>query len=274
MIGNGPEREGPPRRYGADGPWVVLLHGGPGAAGHMASLARRLAHAFRIVEPFQRRSGSLPLTVARHVADLHELIVGLDGRRPILVGSSWGAMLGLAYAAEHPASISGLVLIGCGTFDAVSGAAFRAELERRTTPSVRREVERIAREVEDPDERLRAMAAAILPLYVHDAAKEELRDEVVDAVAHEQTWADMLRLQREGVYPAGFEAITCPVLMLHGADDPHPGNLIRQSLEPHLPHLEYREWPRCGHYPWLERGVQEDVIAVLTRWMTRVGGAY
>jgi pimeloyl-ACP methyl ester carboxylesterase len=105
------------------------------------------------------------------------------------------------------------------------------------------------------------------------AATGELRDDAVDAIAHEQTWADMLRLQREGVYPVRFGGITCLVLMLHGADDPHPGNLIRQSLELHVPHLEYCEWPRHGHYTWLERGVQEDLIAVLTRWMTRVGDA-
>ena len=38
-----------------------------------------------------------------------------------------------------------------------------------------------------------------------------------------------------------------PVLMLHGAQDPHPGDLVRDSLAPHLGSLEYVELERCGH---------------------------
>ncbi len=79
----------------------------------------------------------------------------------------------------------------------------------------------------------------------------------------------MVRLQAESVYPAAFAAIDAPVLMLHGAVDPHPGRMIRASLEPHLPQLEYREWKRCGHYPWLEKAVREEFFAVLREWLTR-----
>jgi pimeloyl-ACP methyl ester carboxylesterase len=79
----------------------------------------------------------------------------------------------------------------------------------------------------------------------------------------------MLRLQAAGVYPAAFSAIDLPVLMLHGAEDPHPGALIRASLEPFLPQLEYHEWNRCGHYPWLERAVRDEFFATLTDWLDR-----
>ena len=62
------------REYGTSGPMVLVLHGGPGAPGGMAPLARRLADSVRVLEPLQRGSGGEPLTVARHVADLHELV--------------------------------------------------------------------------------------------------------------------------------------------------------------------------------------------------------
>jgi pimeloyl-ACP methyl ester carboxylesterase len=74
-----------------------------------------------------------------------------------------------------------------------------------------------------------------------------------DARAHEETWADMLRCQAEGLYPAAFAAVRSPVRMVHGAWDPHPGRAIRDALLPFLPHLEYAELPRCGHEPWRER---------------------
>ncbi len=267
-----PRRDGPGgirvRAYGRSGPWVIVLHGGPGAAGHMAPVARALAERFRVLEPFQRGSGGPPLTVARHVADLHQLATSRCGTaRPALVGSSWGAMLALAYAAEHPEAAGPLVLIGCGTFDPAARGRFRATLEQRIDPALRRRLDRLAGEAPDPDQRLRLLERLLFSLYSHDADRGGMESEVVDARAHRETWEDMVRLQDEGWYPAAFQAIRSPVLMLHGAADPHPGEMIRASLEPHLPQLEYREWPRCGHYPWLERGVRGEFFAVLGAWL-------
>ena len=71
------------------------------------------------------------------------------------------------------------------------------------------------------------------------------------------------------MYPAAFAAIHAPVLMLHGAADPHPGPMIRASLQPHLPHLEYHAWERCGHYPWLEKAVRDEFLAILHEWLAR-----
>jgi pimeloyl-ACP methyl ester carboxylesterase len=79
----------------------------------------------------------------------------------------------------------------------------------------------------------------------------------------------MVRLQNEGTYPAAFAAIRAPVLMLHGAVDPHPGSMIQTSLAPHVSRLEYHEWQRCGHYPWLERAVRDDFFGCLRRWLAR-----
>jgi pimeloyl-ACP methyl ester carboxylesterase len=258
------------RTYGIEGPWVVVLHGGPGAAGTMAPVARGLSDRFRVLEPFQRGSGGEPLTVARHVADLDDVIrFRCSGSRPTLVGSSWGAMLGLAYAAEHPGRVRALVLIGCGTFDRAARDLLRARVDRRMDVRLRRRLERLPREIADPDERLRRMGELILPLYSYDLITTDQEIETVDARAHHETWEDMVRLQDEGVYPAAFAAIECPVLMLHGALDPHPGRRVRASLEPFLSRLEYREWELCGHYPWLERAVREEFFTVLRDWLDR-----
>ena len=88
-----------------------------------------------------------------------------------------------------------------------------------------------------------------------------------DTRANQETWNDMLRLQAAGVYPAAFAAIRAPVLMLHGAYDPHPGTMIRDGLAPFIPQLEYREWERCGHYPWLEKHARDDFYRTLRAWL-------
>ena len=63
----------------------------------MAPVARGLEDSFRVLEPFQRGSSSdsKPLTVARHVQDLRQLIASQlrdEDKRPSMVGSSWGAL--------------------------------------------------------------------------------------------------------------------------------------------------------------------------------------
>ena len=262
------------RRYGEHGADVLVLHGGPGAPGYMVPVARRLADHFRVIEPFQRRSNTTePLTVQRHVSDLHEVIAAYckDGR-PVLVGHSWGAMLALAYAAVHPDSASAIVLIGCGTFDEASRRQMEAVRQQRTDAEMQARFQQLAEEYPDADIRLGAMGRLMQEIDSVDLVSLGNKVMPCDAKGHGETWADMLRLQAEGVYPATFSKINVPVLMLHGNDDPHPGEMIRDQLTTVLPQLEYQSWPRCGHYPWLERAAAADFYSVLTNWLLKHAG--
>jgi pimeloyl-ACP methyl ester carboxylesterase len=214
----------PVRKYeGARGP-IVVLHGGPGAPGSIAGLALGLAGDFEVWEPFQRRSGEVDLTVDRHVTDLHDVAP----EAATIVGHSWGAMLGLSYAARYPEQVRALVLVGCGTYDEAS----RAEYRRR-----------------------------------RDASEPHAQPLFFDAAGQEETWQDVLHRQATGLEPRSFAAIRAPVLMLHGEDDPHPGTMIRDSLLPHIPHLEYMGIPRCGHEPWREAHGREPFFIALRAWL-------
>lgn len=256
------------RRYGAHGPTVAVLHGGPGAPGDVASLARALADAgFVALEPLQRRSGGEALTVARHVADLRDALRAEGARPTAIVGHSWGAMLALAYAAEFPDGVPALVLVAPGTFDRPSRAEYVRRMQARLGPEGAARLAAIAAGTGDGDRKLcragevhqQASSFALRPLEPNPLP--------CDARGNQESWADMLRLLEDGTYPAAFAAIRCPVLMLHGDVDPHPGALIRDSLTPFLPQLEYVEFPRCGHYPWLERHARDVFLAGLRAWL-------
>lgn len=222
------------RKWGDGGPSVVLLHGGPGARGDVAPLALQLKDSFQVLEPLQRRASNTLLTVAKHIQDLHELLNSESySKPPALVGFSWGAMLALAYATEYSESISQVILISCGTFDKTARAVLQQR--RRERPS--------SDEVE--------------PIQIANAFLE------YDEAGGQESWADMLRLQVNGTYPAKFAQIEVPVTMIHGAQDPHPGKMIRDSLLPFIPALTYIEIPNCGHTPWLERCARTEFIAQL-----------
>ncbi len=247
---------------------VLLVHGGPGAPGSLGAVARGLEDRFRVIEPWQRGSGSVALGVARHVEDLLRVVSECcRSARPTLIGHSWGAMLALAAAAERPERIGRLVLVGCGTFDEPSRALFRAQVAARSRALG---IDLDGDPAQDEDARFRRQARLVDRLYAFDALDDQgtwTLDAPLDAPGSRETWADMLRLQADGTYPAAFGGIRAPVLMLHGREDPHPGPAVRDSLRPLLPQLEYRELPKCGHSPWLERQARAPFFKELRSYL-------
>ena len=236
----------------------------------MGPLAETLAPHFRVIAPLQRHSSSVRLTVARHVVDLEEVLSEHSPSAPVdLVGHSWGAMLALAFAAAHPRRVRSLALIGCGTFDIASRTALETTRRSRMDEEMRRQLGSLPSRFADPDARLWAAGELLLPAYSHDLLTTRLDLEWCDARGYEETWNDMLSLQASGTYPAAFSTIDAPVLMLHGADDPHPGRLIETCLRQHIPRLEYHELEWCGHYPWLERRAREPFLTALRDWLGR-----
>lgn len=101
---------------------AVVLHGGPGSG--CSEGMRRLfdPDAYRIVLFDQRGSGrsrphasepgvDLSSNTTHHLlADIERLRTHLGIERWLVFGGSWGATLALAYAQEHPACVSELVL--------------------------------------------------------------------------------------------------------------------------------------------------------------------
>jgi len=260
------------RRYGDRGPNVVVLHGGPGAPGSAAGLARALGDKFSVLEPLQRGSGIVPLTVAQHVEDL----AAIAPTGSAIVGHSWGAMLGLSFAASFPDRVSSLALVGCGTYDEECRAQFRSRLDALMDDVTRSRLEtlkfRAAMDV-DPEVRVAIMRqCGDLTMSVEAYELIDSVDDPSDAVqydggANAETWNDVLRLQREGLEPQCFSRISCPVLMLHGYMDPHPGAATRDLLRRFIPHLQYVEFEKCGHEPWKEKHARHPFFVTLLSWL-------
>ncbi len=114
-----------------DGLPVVCLHGGP--ASGMSVAHRRFfdPERYHIIQFDQRGCGrSLPRGETRHntteklISDIETLRAHLGIDRWLVLGGSWGATLGLAYAAAHPAVCLGLVLRGFFTGSPMAVAEF------------------------------------------------------------------------------------------------------------------------------------------------------
>lgn len=101
----------------ADGIPAVYLHGGPGSGcqpDHRRLFDPERFHAVLFDQRGAGRSrpkGGLEAnTLAYLIADMETIRENLGIERWMLVGGSWGATLGLAYAQAHPKRVSGIAL--------------------------------------------------------------------------------------------------------------------------------------------------------------------
>ncbi|MBI1403280.1 MAG: alpha/beta fold hydrolase [Porphyrobacter sp.] len=106
-------------------PVLLWLHGGPGGAEtplfrlYDGALERHFVVAYLdqrgAGQSYDPASDPAQLTVAQHLADLDNVIRAIEqilpGRKVTLVGHSWGAMLGLLYAARHPDSFAQMIAV-------------------------------------------------------------------------------------------------------------------------------------------------------------------
>ncbi len=98
---------------------ALFLHGGPGSGCNSAQRRFFDPARYRAVFFDQRGCGrSEPLGELNHnhtaalLGDIEALRRHLGIARWLLFGGSWGASLAIAYAASHPAAVSGLILRG------------------------------------------------------------------------------------------------------------------------------------------------------------------
>jgi len=84
-----------PRIYGERPYKAAVVHGGPGAAGSMAPVARTLSDDIGVIEPFQKKD-----SVQALVDEMHELLEDYDEERLILIGHPWGAWLSMLFASK------------------------------------------------------------------------------------------------------------------------------------------------------------------------------
>jgi pimeloyl-ACP methyl ester carboxylesterase len=195
----------------------------------------------------------------------------------VLIGCSWGAMLGLSYAARYPERVSCLALVGCGTYDEASRTLLRQSLRERLSEGEARRIHSLQEQCaceQNAARRDRLFAEigdAFMRAESYELAAEsepEREDIPVDAEGNVETWSDVLRLQREEIEPNSFTVVTARVLMIHGDVDPHPGPATRNLLRRYIPQLEYIDLGRCGHEPWRERYARDRFLEILRGWIS------
>ena len=251
------------RKYGIAPFNVVVIHGGPGAWGEMAPVARELASGWGVLEPLQTAT-----SIKGQIEEL-KTVLEKNGEHPVtLIGFSWGAWLSFLFAAMYPVFTKKLILIGSGPFEEKYAATLQKTRLNRLSEKKKTEVESLLNIINSPEAEDKNKALARLgALYSKVDAYDPITDEsdTIDCQTDifQSVWKEAAELRKSGQLLKLGKHIECPVVAIHGDYDPHPHEGVRKPLSAILDSFRFILLRNCGHKPWIEREVREELFRIL-----------
>ena len=230
-----------------DGPAMLFVHGSFGDGDVWAEQARMLSDRNTCVR-YDRRGhsrstrGSAPLSAARHADDAAGLIEALDLAPCLLVGSSFGAVIGCEVARRHPTLLRGVVLSEPPLFslDPESGRQFMADIKPRIDDAI---ADGGARAGVD------AFFEQVCPelwALSDEAAKDRYRANA------DIGFADIAAPSSD-IDAHALGAIGLPVLVMSGSESHRTFGAIARKLAAAVPDARFVELADCGHVGYAEQ---------------------
>jgi pimeloyl-ACP methyl ester carboxylesterase len=229
---------------------VAVIHGGPGAPGEMAPVARELSPNIGVLEPLQTAD-----SINGQVAELKN-VLEKSGNPPItLIGFS-----------RHPSMVKKLIFVSSGPFDEkyvaqIMETRFKhlnadekneALLLFSTLDSACMKGNRFIRFGELMD---KADSFDSLP---HDSETLPGNPDI-----YQKVWAEASKMRRSRKLLNLGKMIRCPVVAIHGDYDPHPAVGVQEPLSRVLQDFRFILLEKCGHHPWFERQAKQQFYDVL-----------
>ena len=253
------------RKY-SDAPFeIVVVHGGPGAAGEMAPVARQLSFNQGILEPLQ--------TATSLEGQLNELKLVLEKNAdfPVtLIGFSWGAWLSFIFTSQYPELVKKLILIGSGPFEEKYAEKIQETRLSRLSEKERLEIMSLLETIDKPATKDKnALLWRLRELISKADTFEpiEISSEVIEyrSDIFQNVWKEASELRKSGSLLKHGKNIDCPVVAIHGDFDPHPAEGIEKPLTAVLKDFRFILLENCGHKPWIEKKARDLFYKILEK---------
>ncbi|HME55048.1 MAG TPA: alpha/beta hydrolase [Candidatus Lokiarchaeia archaeon] len=257
------------RTYGKSPFKIVVVHGGPGAIGEVAPVARKLSTNRGVLEPMHTA-----MSVDGQIDELKEILEKNADLPATLIGHSWGAWLCFLVAAKYPDLVSKLILVASGPFEEKYARGIQKTRMSNLSDDQREEFESIVSILDDPfsknkDESFARLGELISIADSYDRippTQEEIDDARKTRPSHavyDAVWPQAAAMRHDGKLLQLGEDIECPVLAIHGDHDPHPGEGVRVPLSRIVKDFRFILLERCGHEPWMERQARKQFFQIL-----------
>ena len=251
------------RKYGNKPFPVAVIHGGPGAPGEMAPVARDLSSVMGVLEPRQTKT-----TLEGQVRELKAVLEKNAALPVTLIGFSWGALLSFIFTARHPSFVRKLMLIGSAPYQDKYTVDITQTRLSRLSEEEREQAFSLMQTLNDPaiaDKntpldrlgKLLSKADSYDPLPYNDEILECQYD------VFQGVWGQASELRSSGKLLKLGKKIKCPVVAVHGDYDPHPSAGVVEPLSRVLKDFRLILLEKCGHRPWLERSARDRFYNIL-----------
>lgn len=188
------------------------------------------------------------------VGDLDALRLQLKQDKLVILGHSFGGILAMMYAREHPDRVAALALVDSGGPTLEAMMKFNANLEARFSDEEKAAI----KEWSDPARLKEQHKQAVLQLtkaktaaYFADRAKAHLLSDELDETSFNDGvfWAIVPQMMTLDLRD-GLDKVKAPVLVIHGKQDPlESGDEVHETFAG----SRYVAIENAGHFPWLEQ---------------------
>ncbi|NQT66947.1 MAG: alpha/beta hydrolase [Actinobacteria bacterium] len=253
------------RKYGKSPFNVAVIHGGPGAPGEMAPVARELSIGWSVLEPLQTAA-----SLEGQVQELYD-VLKKNGILPItLISWSWGAMLSFIFTARCPSMVKKLILVGSGPFEKKYAAEIMKTRLSRLNEKEKTEILAIIETlnntaVKDKNTLMSRLGKIFFKADSYNPLPYKSEILEFQYYIFQSVWKDAEELRASGELLNLGRQIQCPVVAIHGDYDPHPGKGVQKPLSRVLKDFRFILLERCGHKPWIERMAKDRFYYVLKK---------
>ena len=251
------------RKYGLKPFNVAIIHGGPGAPGEIAPIARELSTNIGVLEPLQRKT-----TIEGQIQELKIVLENYVEAPIILVGWSWGAWLSFIFAAKCPSLVKTLIIIGSGPFENKYAKNIMITRLNRLNNAEKKEVNLLIDILNDPsfgnkNKHMERFGKLIFKADSYNPINQENETIEYQFDTYEKIWKQAVELRSSGKLLKFGDEILCPVVAIHGDYDPHPYKGVKEPLSNVINDFSFILLERCGHYPWVERYAKDRFFEIL-----------
>lgn len=251
------------RKYGNEPFDIAVIHGGPGAPGGVAPIARELSKVYGVLEPLQSEN-----SIDGQINELKNQLKNNASFPVVLIGHSWGAWLSYIFAARFPHLVKMIILVGSGSYEEEYLSSMNSKRISRLSEEENSRVSVLMNILNDSSHHDRKDALSEFGKLMSKADSYDpiyLEDEAIDFHPNvfKRCMNELNRLRSSKKLLDIGNDIECPVIAVHGEYDSHPYEGVKEPLTKVIKDFKFLLLKDCGHYPWNEAKAKEEFYNIL-----------
>lgn len=246
-----------------EGKSVLVIHGGPGYDHSLMLDFEELSENYRIIFYDQRGSGKSSgelntesINISNFIEDIESLRLQLNLGKVILLGHSWGSILGLRYITKYSENVeSGIFFSAFATSEVLNDyfnqIAFNIDPEDLQQMSLIENSEKFKSFHHETV--LAYLQLSVKPFFYNNGMIPLLKLNMTERTLRNQPIIAKLLLKELESFNLHLmlKGLKNPILLIHGLNDPMPIEAPR-IIKSILANCKLIEIPNCGHFPFIE----------------------